>query len=285
MTDVYALKNIGKHDLALARVQNHKAAQLVSKAARTNLPARDDDSHSNFEWHAQDGAFFTETLGTDGNRFDIGLRLLDLTLLVRTQHGEQTLSLDGQTDKAAGEWRDQLLADAGLKQASNITLPYDLPADVASIDQYELNDKTQGMQGISMWFGFASSLLQALEKQHAELVPGPSPVRCWPHHFDIATYVSLESGDAETAKGIGVGFSPGDDSYDQPYFYVNPWPHLDKAKLPPAPAPGHWHTDGFVGLIATAEEILSTSNPENEMMRFLETAFDLGVDGLMAKNY
>jgi hypothetical protein len=101
-------------------------------------------------------------------------------------------------------------------------------------------------------------------------------LRCWPHHFDIATYVSLEAGDPETARAMGVGMSPGDESYDQPYFYVNPWPHLDSSELPDPPAPGHWHTDGYVGLIATAEEVLSQSDDALDLSRFLENAFDIG---------
>ncbi len=70
------------------------------------------------------------------------------------------------------------------------------------------------------------------------LEPDPSAVRCWPHHFNIATYVFLETGNPETARGVGVGMSPGDEGYGERYFYINGWPHLDASKLPDAIAPG-----------------------------------------------
>ena len=76
---------------------------------------------------------------------------------------------------------------------------------------------------LSAGFGLAAqcpgSFANGLPK---DLRPGPSPVRCWPHHFDIATCVALESGDPERERGIGTGLSPGDGTYGQPYFHVNP---------------------------------------------------------------
>ncbi len=101
-------------------------------------------------------------------------------------------------------------------------------------------------------------------------------MRCWPHHFDIATYVQLEEGNFESAKGIGIGMSPGDESYDQPYFYINPWPHMDPQKLPDAPVPGHWHTQDFVGAIATGGEVLTATGAETAMQSFVRTSFEIG---------
>ena len=49
----------------------------------------------------------------------------------------------------------------------------------------------------------------------------------------------------------------GDDQYEQPYFYVKPWPHVSADALPTLPPVAHWHTDGFVGAIATAERAVS----------------------------
>ena len=81
-----------------------------------------------------------------------------------------------------------------------------------------------------------------------------SPVRCWAHHFDIATVISLEGGDAEVARSIGLGLSPGDDSYGEPYFYVAPWPHPEADQLEDVAAIGHWHMAGFVAYVVTGSE-------------------------------
>jgi hypothetical protein len=67
---------------------------------------------------------------------------------------------------------------------------------------------------------------------------GPGAVRCWPHHFDIATLLSLGRGDPEGAAAIGIGMSPGDAYYPQPHFYISPWPAPPADALPRPPIPG-----------------------------------------------
>lgn len=67
--------------------------------------------------------------------------------------------------------------------------------------------------------------------------------------------------------------SPGDASYDQPYFYVNPWPHPPADRLPPAIPPGHRHTEGFIGSVATGTELLSTADPDTTTRQFLQASF------------
>ena len=83
---------------------------------------------------------------------------------------------------------------------------------------------------------------------------GASPVRCWPHHFDIATLISLEGGDPEHARSIGVGLSPGDESYAEPYFYVSPWPYPESDRLDDIAPIGRWHTAGFVAYVVIGSE-------------------------------
>jgi hypothetical protein len=73
--------------------------------------------------------------------------------------------------------------------------------------------------------------------------------------------VPLDAGGGESARSVGIGVSPGDSSYAQPYAYVSPWPYPDRATLPPAPPPGHWHTEGFVAIVATGQAILSLLSP------------------------
>ena len=83
-------------------------------------------------------------------------------------------------------------------------------------------------------------------------------------------------GDFGTARAVEVGISPGDESYGEPYFYISPSPQLNIDNLPHLPTPGHWHTKGFVGAIATATEVLSMSNISNELPLFIDDAFTIG---------
>ncbi len=268
-------------DLGSARAIAHAAAQLLTNVARANLTAQLDDSHSNLGWDREAQRFLSQPLtGANGDVY-VGLSLDPFELFFVDQAtGHSSFSLAGKSLAAAAEWLDDILESVALKPAATLSRPYALPDDVAAISQFP-NAEPEGLSSLSAWFGLASNALEQLANEQSYLKPGPSPVRCWPHHFDIATYVSLETGDPETARGVGVGMSPGDESYAEPYFYVNPWPYLDASALPEPPAPGHWHTQGFVGAIATGSEILSAEDPEKALAGFLASAFDIGHHMLM----
>jgi hypothetical protein len=44
------------------------------------------------------------------------------------------------------------------------------------------------------------------------------------HHFDLATLTTLPARNADATGYVGVGLSPGDEYYDEPYFYVSVYP-------------------------------------------------------------
>ena len=259
--------------LAASVTVAHAAVQILFKAAKANLPARPDGSHSNLIW--SQGMFMTNPLTEVGKTCQIGLSLwpLCLIVLIGGARFEQT-NLEGKTVDEAENWLDTQLLALGLNPIGPVQVTYDLPEQVTALERFDADES--GLAALAAWYTLATVSLSQLASELDDIEPGPSPVRCWPHHFDIATYISLEEGDAETARGIGVGLSPGDGSYGEPYFYVNPWPHLDAANLPPVPEPGHWHTSGFVGAIATGTAILTLNDLDQGTMSFLRQSVAIG---------
>lgn len=271
------LRAVAPTALSTARSIAHNAAQLLTSAARANLDPAPDDSHSNLGWDKAGHRFLSQPLTCDKAEIFVGLSLSPLRLELTTMGGGlASLELDGSSMSDAHKWLDSQLEQHGLQPGSGAELPYDLPADVATVTTFGSARFATELSALAAWFGLAETVLADFAAAHADLHPGPGPVRCWPHHFDIATYVQLEPGDFESARGVGVGMSPGDESYGQPYFYINAWPHLDANDLPELPAPGHWHREGFVGAIATAEEVLSLENIYAQLPSFVEGAFSLG---------
>ncbi len=271
------LRSSPSTSLGAARALAHRGAQLVTMAARSNLDSVPDDSHSNLGWSSSGQSLQSHSLESNGAKMQVALAFSPLQLnLVRNDETVESLRLDDLSHTEALAWLDLRLAKLGLSAASRSVLPYDLPADVEGITTYDTGDAREQLASLAAWFDTAHRLLSEFASSLNDTNPGPSPVRCWPHHFDIATYVALDEGSSETARGIGVGMSPGDESYGQPYFYVNPWPYLNAIDLPDAPAPGHWHTDGFVGAIATGEEILKLGYIKDELSQFLANAFEIG---------
>jgi hypothetical protein len=88
----------------------------------------------------------------------------------------------------------------------------------------------------------------------------------------MATLTLLGAGSAEHARSVNAGFSPGDEHYDEPYFYVSPYPYPDPAELPPLPALGHWHVEGFTAAIAPASRILEAKDHQTAAEAFLAAA-------------
>ena len=151
--------------------------------------------------------------------------------------------------------------------------PYEIPAHaVAEGAPHDLVALTDALAELGAWFGNAAVSLASIQSLLIARGCSSSPVRCWPHHFDIASLTTLPAQSAGSAKYIGAGLSPGDEYYDEPYFYVSVYPEPDPKLLPTLPMLGHWHERDFVAAVATASRILKAKNHEAETDSFLSAA-------------
>jgi hypothetical protein len=90
---------------------------------------------------------------------------------------------------------------------------------------------------------FAKRVNKSLELFRMKLRDHFTQVHLWPHGFDFSVE-SFINGDNDQ---IGVGVSPGDNSYEAPYLYVNPYPFNENIVDQPLPI-GKWHTQGWNGI-------------------------------------
>jgi hypothetical protein len=169
----------------------------------------------------------------------------------------------GRSEEEAGAWLDGALAAAGLKPASGTKLPYDMPPALFARPAQE----AASLATLSVWFAAGAELLEELREETRRHNPGP--VRCWPHHFDIAMLLELDK-----KHSIGIGLSPGDEYYAQPYFYLSPVPKPDTGNLPALPPGGRWHTKDFFGAVAPANEILALPDPRAGLLKIIEAALE-----------
>jgi len=259
---------------ALVGVRNlaHHAAQWPTRAARANLKAVPDDSHSAYDWEASHAALMTQGLPAKGGDIRVGIRVPRLEMIItRGDNVLDAFQFHAKTDAQAGTWLDLKLRVLGLKPAGDVRLPYDLPEHPIGDRPHELGMLGRELGELARWFGGSADVLEEFVAKLAGA--RASPILCWPHHFDIATLVNLEDG--PNARSIGVGASPGDEYYAQPYVYVSPWPRFDAGKLPDLPSPGHWHTEGFFGAVATGESILAMRDRGGGLLAFVTAAFDI----------
>ena len=175
-----------------ARAVAHAAVQPLTKAARANLAAIPDDSHSNLEWSIAQQMFLTHPLGPGTYGCQVGLKLMPLCLvLLRDGVTRHELALAGRSLEAAIDWIDNRLTEDGLTAASPVGLSYELPAEVSAITVFLDNDDPL-LALLAAWYALSASVLSQLSEELDDLSPGPTPVRCWPHHFDIAAHGALE---------------------------------------------------------------------------------------------
>ena len=263
--------------IANGRIMAHNAVQIAALAALANNPPRPDYSHTALRWNTAGGAFETGAMDCPDGLIFVQITLSPFSMrLVRGGEAIAILDLDGVTEADCLAWLDEGLHEHSLKPASGVKHPFKLPKDVIAVKRFKSAGLEAELLALGRWYDLASRQLLSFAARHEGIKPGPSPVYCWPHHFDIATYVSLDAGGSEDAPGVGVGMSPGDKSYGEPYFYVNPWPRPDAGGLPPLPSPGHWHTEGFVGAVATAGDILTLEDREAGLAAFIDHAFAVG---------
>ena len=249
-----------------ARLQLHHAAQIAVSAAISYLTARSDDSHTALTWIAPLRALATEPIAAM-QPLRVAVRVEDLTLHVIDEQGIATWSfaLPGHTLADGHAWLGEVLAQAALDPARlTARKHYTIPSHpVASGKAFSLGGAE--LRELANYWSNAAALLTALA--HATADAGP--VLTWPHHLDIATLIQLPGTDGRT---IGVGQSPGDDSYAEPYWYVGPYPHPPVTALPPLAGSGHWHTKGWVGAALPASDYVSTSDQRSQVGAFIDSA-------------
>ena len=211
-----------------ARLQLHHALQLGTRIARAYLPEQPDDSHTSFTWRSG----YLEGQPVQDWRFS--LRFEDLTV----EAGGEPFALAGRSLAEAEAWLMEVMQRRGLCPARLARrLHFDIPSHRVAHGGRFLREP--GLAELAGWYGRAAELLEGFG----------GPVRCWPHHFDIASLRDLGGG-----RTLGAGFSPGDAGNPEPYFYVTPWPYPERRILSPLVL-GRWHDAGWFGAFFPVNEL------------------------------
>jgi hypothetical protein len=284
-------KGVDGSALSEARLQAHYALQWLARTSRAYAAPRPNDHHTNLGWDDAVGGLTTHALpqGTV-----LGLKISDLTLVLWERSrlalapGMEpvlgpvlepvlgpALGLEERRDAEIRQWLGRHLSGSGLDaQALDAASPYRMPEHpIGRGAPYGAAGLSEALADLVAWFGNANRVLGETRQRIVGRGIDAPPVRCWPHHFDLDSLISL--GSVAAARTIGIGFSPGDEYYDQPYFYVSCYPPPDVAVLPALPPLGHWHTHHFTAAVAVAERIVETDNQQAETEAFLGAATDI----------
>ncbi|HEY4132250.1 MAG TPA: hypothetical protein VGM50_16695 [Gemmatimonadaceae bacterium] len=269
-----------------ARLQFHHAAQLATALGISYLEKKADDSHTNLEWLPAIGALASNPVpvdhvaapgdqpinGSERKAIRVAVRpqLFALLVIATPDLVLAQFGLDGRTIEDAARWLRARLGQYGL-DPTRFTLDrhYTIPPHPVA-DGAPFHDDVDALDELGRWYRDASIVLG----DFAAKVPGASPVRCWPHHFDIATLIDRGNG-----KSVGLGMESGDQYYAEPYWYANAYPAPDfRGKFPSLDGEGAWHTAEWTGAVLTGSKM---DGPDQgaQAARFFQSALRAyGVD-------
>jgi len=277
------LHDIDKARVSEARLQAHYAVQWLARAARAYIPPQPDDGHTSLIWDRVIDGLKTQPL-KNGAR--LSLQIGNLTLALSDGDGPAgtpSIFLSGRTNAEVRKWLGERLSGLNTGVGDLDTpLPYEIPAHaIAKGAAYDAIACADGLAELAAWYSNAEILLGQIQEHLAARKLATSAVCCWPHHFDLAILTTLPKHPADATGYVGIGLSPGDEYYDEPYFYVSVYPRPDPATLPTLPMFGHWHTHEFMAAVVVARKIVAARNQEVETAEFLRCAVDTALKILM----
>ena len=253
----------------------HWAAQPLSWFGEAYAPHRADYGQRALTWDRGPGvstARMISAASDDGIRLGVTFASSRYQILDPSGTVAAEKALAGSTLAELTKWIGTSAGRVGLDPGRFVPLSTGKvpPAAVADGAPFGGGD-TEGLAELARCFGNADAALEDVRGRY----PAAGPVWTWPHHFDMATLLTvLEDPDPERTRSVGVGLSPGDVSYAAPYFYVTPWPYPDPADLPDLPV-GSWHREPWVGAVLQGSDILEAGDAvaqADRVARFLDAA-------------
>jgi len=249
------------------RQQLHQAIQNVATVGRTFLPPSDDDCEATLVWIPSSSRMAGKWVqGAIKFRSSINPESFTVHLVDASLTTMNSLSLAGMKQGSVMVWLGEQITLLGLN-ASEVTLnlPYQLP-EYPQAKRKPFDPETSCQKLLADLYHNAWLVLSQVTNNAG----GFGELLIWPHHFDMGTLqIVKDTGDPETSASVGVGMSPGDEEFEEPYFYVNVWPYPSIEEFPPL-TNGFWYEDQWVGAVLKISDIIKEASASLQHRMVLE---------------
>ncbi len=265
---------LNTQDFTEARLQLHYGIQLIAASGSALAEPLPDFSHTSLKWNPGLGMFIGAPIRA-AKPFRVALDPVMLTSMLLDQHGK-TISVFLMRQKTLAEgmaWLKTEVAQLGA-DASKIELmsyPEDFPDHaIAHGTAFNTRKAEAERQELSYYYANTHLILQEIVAN----VEDASPIHIWPYHFDMATLIFMPLQKRGEPISIGVGLSPGDTNYAEPYWYVSPYPYPAPENLPFLEGEGFWHTQRWLGAVLLASQLTQDSDLAQikQVKSFLQSA-------------
>lgn len=211
---------------------------------------------------------FTTTPVPAGSRtFDLEMNFFTHEVNIRTSSGDvDVISMEGQSAREFGEEAIEILDAFGIE----------VPLEKNYYD--DESERVYDDLHVEAYWSALAKIDQVFKRFAKGLRQPTGPVQFFPHHFDHAVLwfsgrlVPGQDPDNEeySDEQMNFGFSTGDESISDPYFYATAYPLPDGLTGVELPPPAYWHTTGFTGAILPYAALVDAPNPNELLLNYLE---------------
>lgn len=192
--------------------------------------------------------------------FELELNLANSVLHIRTCTTEVTERLNGQSSREVAQAIRSVLIPMGVDQ------DFEPAKDKSNDDEHPGYVAEQAI----LLHQAIGSVTPVLEDFRAGIREEKSPIQVWPHHFDLSMIwlpgAKIEGQaieDEESAdKQMNFGFTFGDSSIEEPYFYVTAYPTPDALPKLELPEKTAWRSEGFSGAVTLYKDVAAMKDPQ-----------------------
>jgi hypothetical protein len=270
------LDTLNTQDFTETRLQLHYGIQFIAAVGSALAEPLPDFSHTSLNWSPDLEVFIGAPIRA-AKPFRVALDPVMLTSILLDQQGE-TISVFPLHQKTLAEgmtWLKGEVAQLGadVSKIELLSYPEDFPDHaIAHGTPFNVEKAEAERQELSRYYANTHLVLQEI----VEDVVDASKIHIWPHHLDMATLIFMPIQKRGEPITIGVGLSPGDINYAEPYWYVSPYPYPAPENLPFLDGEGFWHTQEWLGGVLPASRLTQDSSEAQvkQVRSFLQSAID-----------
>jgi len=262
MPDKIELPELNYQEILPTRDTIHGYARLIGDIRGKLTPMQKD--YWNISLRTGPFGFRTTPIPSQGGyTFELLLDLIVHSLTITTSQG-YTWSIP-----LAGQPLAQFTGDV-LEELDKLGIH---PA--IEIEKYKDNKEAKyNIEHASNIFRFYSIFDMVLKEFNGSLAVETSPVQLWPHHMDIAFSSYTAGKSRENKELITFGFLTGDESIEEPYFYIKVYPELKDISGITLSGKAYWHTGDWQGVILNYSDLKTAGDPRQELLDHLKNTFD-----------
>ena len=233
--------------------QLHIAAQYLAAIGISFVAKQADDSHTNLGW---DGIKITTHSFGEGN-FQVGFNLKSQSLeWIKNGVITNVIDLNESNHGAVLNWFSEQVNANNINEAFQYKFHYELPYEKIKVNDSFSFDSSEVLK-YSQYLTTAQKAFETfLASNKLE-----SPIRIWPHHFDLGIYTKLSNN-----LFLGAGLAIPDSLVDDLYYYASGW--LDgnaiSTKAFSGLSNGNWRSSDWDGATLPSKNI-----NVNEVIDFL----------------